>query len=189
EAVQHQEERGRLGRREHAAELVLEQQAENAGRNRPDHEQPAQLRVRVLLRDLAVSKAAAEPLHDPHPVAPKEAEQHESRGEVRADQEDDEEVAVRLDVPAEQVGDDHAVAEARDREQLGEALEQSEDDRLPVRDQAVVFFFFGALWNQAKARQARPRMNAAMPCFVWWWFEPLSWPGKKPGSDLAGSAQ
>jgi cytochrome c oxidase subunit II len=28
-----------------------------------------------------------------------------------------------------------------------------------------------------------------MPCFVWWWFEPLLWPGKNEGNDFAGSAQ
>ena len=33
-------------------------------------------------------------------------------------------------------GQDHAVAEARDREQLADALQQSEQDRLPVRDHA-----------------------------------------------------
>ncbi len=28
-----------------------------------------------------------------------------------------------------------------------------------------------------------------MPCFTWWWPEPAVCPGKKPGSDFAGSAQ
>src|SRR5262249_59833316 len=43
--------------------------------------------------------------------------------------------------------------------------------------------------NQANTRQASPTRNDAIPCFVWWWFEPDLWPGKNDGSDFAGSAQ
>ena len=50
------------------------------------------------------------------------------------DEEGEEEVVVLVDVPAEQAGRDHAVAEAGDREGLGDALQQPEDDGLEVGD-------------------------------------------------------
>src|SRR5439155_6226635 len=75
EAVQDQEERRRARRGEDMPELVLEQKAEDPGGDRPDDEQPAELRVDVVRSDLALAEAAAEAAHDPHPVAPEEPEQ------------------------------------------------------------------------------------------------------------------
>ena len=116
-------------------ERVLEQQPDDAGRDRAHHEQPAQPRVGVVRRDLAQPQRAEDAAHDPHPVVPEEAEQHERGGEVRCDQEREEEVVVLVNVPAEQPRQDHGVAEARDREELGEALEEPQHDGLEVRDQ------------------------------------------------------
>ena len=48
---------------------------------------------------------------------------------------------------------------------------------------------FGPVLNQANTRHATPTRNDAMPCLTWWWPEPASCPGKKPGRDLAGSTQ
>ena len=105
-------------RGEQVAQRVLEQQAEQAGRHRADHEQPAEPGVGVVA-DLAVAQRAAEAREDPHPVAPEEAEQHERRGQVGGDQEGEEEVVVLVDVPAEQRGRITLWPEARDGEQLG----------------------------------------------------------------------
>src|SRR5438270_11715698 len=136
EAVQDQEEGGRARGGEDMPELVLEQEAEDPGRDRPDDEQPAQLRVHVVGSDLALAEAAAEAAHDPHPVAPEEAEQDDRRREVGRDEEGEEVRVVLVDVPAQEARQDDAVAEARDGEELGHALEQTEDHGLPVRDQA-----------------------------------------------------
>ena len=124
-----------------------------------------------------------------------ETEQDERGGEMRRDEEGQEVLVVLVDVPAEQLRQDHAVAEARDREELRDALEQSQDDRLGVGDQLgddhgdAAFVRCGPLRNQAKTRQASPTRNAASPCFTWWWLDPASCPGKKLGSDRAGSTK
>ena len=59
-AVEHQEDGGRLRRGEHLAQRVLEQQAEQPGGDRADDEQPAELGVGVVGRDLAVAQRAPE---------------------------------------------------------------------------------------------------------------------------------
>src|SRR5205085_197484 len=105
------------------------------GRDRPDYEEPAELRVDVVRRDLAVAEAAPEAAQDPDPVTPEEDEQDDRRGEVRRDEEGEEVGVVLVDVPAQDARQDDAVAEARDREELGHALEQAEDHGLPVGDQ------------------------------------------------------
>src|SRR5579859_6259843 len=111
------------------------------------------------------------------------------------DEETDEVLVVLVDVPAQETGQDHRVAEAGDREQLRHALEEPQDDRLGIRDQGSQDHLAAGLalgppvWNQAKASTARPTRNAAMPCFRWCVVECESWPGKKLGSDFAGSAQ
>src|SRR5262249_49269062 len=132
-------------------------------------------------------------LHDPHPVVPEEAEQHEGGREVGRDEEGEEVLVVLVDVPAEQAREDDAVPEARDREELGDALQEPQDDRLGIRDQGredqLALGRFCPERNQAKTRQATPSRNAAIPCLTWWWFEPASCPGKNPGSDRAGSTQ
>jgi len=44
---------------------VLEQQTEDPGRDRSDDEQPAELRVGVVLGDPAIAERAADPAQDP----------------------------------------------------------------------------------------------------------------------------
>src|SRR5204862_1203881 len=139
-------------------------------------QQPGELRVGVVLGDAAVAEAAAEAANDAHPVPPEEPEQDDRGREVSRDEEGDEVAVVLVDVPAEDPRQDHAVAEARDREELGDALQEPQDDRLGIGDQlggdhsAVVRF--GPLRNHANTRQATPSRKAAIPCFTWWWLEP-----------------
>ena len=109
-AVEHQEDRRRRGRRRTPCAAGARAQPEDPGRDRADDEQPAELRVGVVGRDLAVAQRAAEAAHDPHPVAPEEAEQDERGREVGRDQEGEEVVVVLVDVPAEQPRQDHGVA-------------------------------------------------------------------------------
>jgi hypothetical protein len=66
---------------------------------------------------------------------PEESEEDERRGEVSGDQEGEEEVVVLVDVPAEETRKDNRVAEARDREELGESLKEAERNGLEVGDE------------------------------------------------------
>ena len=153
---------------------VFEQEAEQPGGNRADDQEPAEAGV-VVVADLPGAQRAPEPAHDAHPVAPEERQQHERRCEVRRDQERDEEVVVLVDVPAEQAREDHAVAEAGDGEELADALQQSEERRLSVRDQPDWSCdhalrpsgSLGPLWNQASTSAPIPSKSAAMPCLTW----------------------
>jgi hypothetical protein len=56
---------------------------------------------------------------------------------VRGDQEGEEVGLVLVEIPAEQLREDDRVAEARDREELGDALDEADHDCLEVRDQAI----------------------------------------------------
>ena len=89
---------------------------------------------------------------------------------MRRYEEREEVLVVLMDVPPKQLREDHAVPEARDREELGDALEQPEDNRPGIRDergeQYHAVLFFGPVWNQANANAARPTKNEAMPCFT-----------------------
>src|SRR5262249_12829776 len=160
---------------EEAPERVLEEKAEHACRDRPDDEQPPELRVGVVLADPAVAQAACEPAQDAHPVAPEEEEEDEGRREVRRDEEAQEVRVVLVDVPAEEAREDDARAETRDREELGHALDDAQDDRLPVGNRpredhesdAARARERAPVWNHAKITSATPRKNDARPCLMW----------------------
>src|SRR5438477_503020 len=96
----------------------LGQLEDRGGTDDRRREQAAELRVGVPGVDAAVAQRAADALQDPNPVAPEEAEQNERGCQVRGDEEGEEVLVVLVDVPAEQPREDHAVPEARDREQL-----------------------------------------------------------------------
>jgi hypothetical protein len=113
---------------------VLEQQPDDAHRDRARDQQPAQARVDVIGADLAHAQRAPQTLDDPHPVLEEDAQQHDRRGEVGCDQKRQEELVVLMDVPARHAGQDDAVTEARDRERLGDALREAEDHGLKVGD-------------------------------------------------------
>ena len=113
---------------------MFEQQPQDPRWNRPDDQQPAELRVGVIGCDLAIAETPPQAAQDPQPVAPEEPEQDERGREVRGDEKGDEVGVVLVDVPAEQPRQDDAMAEARDRKQLAEPLQQAEHDRLSVGD-------------------------------------------------------
>ena len=117
------------------AQPGLEEQPEQARGDRPDDEQPAELGVGVVGGDAAIAERAAEPLEDANPVVPEEDEQDDRGREMGGDEERDEVLVVLVDVPAEQLRENHAVTEARDREELRDALQQPQHDRLRVGDQ------------------------------------------------------
>ena len=157
-------------RREDRAQLVLEQEAEDPGGDRADDEQPGELRVGVVLTDLAITKRATDALEDAGPIVPEEAEEHDRGREVRRDEERQEVLVILMDVPAKELRQDHAVPKARHREQFRDALKQPENDRSGIGDQRGeqdhVVLLFGPVWNQANANAARPTRNEAMPCFT-----------------------
>ncbi len=72
--------RGSIGRPLHAWHVVISGELV-----RLHVEEPAELRVRVVLRDAAVAQAATDPLDDPYPVAPEEEDQHDRRRQVGRD--------------------------------------------------------------------------------------------------------
>ena len=87
--------------------------------------------------DASVRDRREEAADDRDPVAPEEHEQRDRGGDVQPDEEREVEGLVgRLAgderVPAEQLGHEHRVAEARDREQLGDALQDPDHDGLQV---------------------------------------------------------
>src|SRR5207247_7873103 len=149
---------------EPAAQLVLEREPEDPCGNRADDEQPAELGVGIAGVDAAVAQRTADALEDPHPVAPEEAEQDERGREMRRDEEGEEVLVVLMDVPTEQARQDDAVPEARNRKELGDALQEPEDDRPRIRDQRredQVAVRFGPLRNQANTRHATPPRKPA----------------------------
>ncbi len=98
-------------------------------------------------RSVGVSRAALgqrveEGAHDLHPVAAVVEQQPERAADVQHHHERQPErlrLRLRIDelVPAEQGREQHRVAEAGDREQLGHALEDAEHDRLEVAERSA----------------------------------------------------
>ena len=124
------------GRGEERAQRVLEQQAEDAGRDGADDQQPAQARVGVVgARSRGRAASASSPATIRTPVVAEEPEQHERGGEVRRDQEGRGSSRRSGGCPSRSSrGRITRVAQARDREGLGDALQQAQDDGLEVGD-------------------------------------------------------
>ena len=64
----------------------------------------------------------------------KNAEQHERGRKVQRDEKRQEVRRVLVDVPPEELREDHRVTEARHGEELGHALQQAEHRRVEVAD-------------------------------------------------------
>jgi hypothetical protein len=116
---------------------VLEQHAREAGGNRGDHQQPGE--VLVLVADAAVTHDAHRARDDLAPLAPVVDEQRKRGGDVQPDDEREiERFVLRLglhdEVPVEPGGNEHRMPEAGNREELGDALQQSDEDRAPHRE-------------------------------------------------------
>ena len=119
---------------------MFEEDPGEAGRDRGHDEQPAQPGVRR--GDPPGSQGVEHGAHDACPGRPVEDDQRQGRRHVEADEERQE---VRLGGrlgghhigPAEQLRHDDRVAKARDREELGHALQDAEHDRLQVRQHGV----------------------------------------------------
>ena len=136
DAVDGQEDRGGEGLGELRAELVLEGQADDAHRDGAEDDEPGQALV-GLPRWRAPDRADRRHRRC-GPTGAGSRRAGPRRADVQADEEGEEEgllLGLRIDqvVPAEQGGDQHAVAEAGDREELGHALDEADDDRLQVR--------------------------------------------------------
>src|SRR5947208_3249166 len=113
---------------------MLENEPDQAGRDRAHHQDPAEPSVGISWVDLALSERSHHSPDDPHPVLEEEAEEDHRRREVRRHQECQEELVVLMDVPAGEPRQDHPVPERGDRKWLGDALEEAEDDRLEIGD-------------------------------------------------------
>ena len=116
---------------------MLEEKADQPCGDRADDEEPREPCVGVVVADLTISQAAAEPLEDARPFREEEDEEDGRRREVRGHEEGEEVGLVLAQMPAEELRQDDGMAEARDREQLGHALQETDDDRLEVADQML----------------------------------------------------
>ena len=116
---------------------MLEGQTENSGRNAGDDDQPREALGRGLGSPLA--EGAKKGGDDLDPIVAVVDEQSEGAAHVEHDDER-QPVGFRLGLgldhpaPAEEGGVKDGVPEAGDREQLGDALKNAEDDRLQVAD-------------------------------------------------------
>ena len=127
----------------------------------------------------------------------KKPEQDERGRQVGRDEERDEVAVVLVDVPAEQLRQDHAVAEARDGKQLGDALQEPEHDRprdtrsaLRRGSRSGCAERFGPAAEPGEDEQAQPdaeRRDAVLHVVVA--RIPPGGRGRSPGSDFAGSAK
>ncbi len=136
-AVDHQEDRRHFGLGGERAQLVLQRQADDPRGDARGDDQPREPLGGVL--DAALAERAEERAHDLHPVAPVVRQQAQRAADVQHHHERQPEglrLRLRVDqpVPPEQRREQHRVPEARDREQLGHALQDPEHDRLEVAD-------------------------------------------------------
>ena len=137
QAVDHQEDRGHLRLGGQLAQLALEREPEHPGGNARHDDQPRQpLGARPRA---ARGQRVKERAHDQHPVASVVEQQPQRAADVQHHHERKPErlrLRLRVDqpVPAEQRREQHRVPEARDREQLGRALQSAQHDRLKVGD-------------------------------------------------------
>jgi hypothetical protein len=150
EAVDEQEDgrRQRLG--EDRAEDVLEREAGDAHRDRGDDDQPGQALVGVAGDEAPGAQrrtdGAQEAADDADPVLAEEHEQRDRGGAVQRDDVGQVERRLarglrglgdqRLPASAEPRRHEDRVPEARDREQLGDALDDGDDDGLQIRHRA-----------------------------------------------------
>ena len=150
EPVDRQEDRGRERLGEQRAEGVLEHQPGDPDRDRRDDSSQASRSSlsratmrRAAIVGFTVRKNAAD---DAHPVTPEEDQQRDGRRDVQRDDEGQVRAVLRrlrrrlrdqlLPVAADQRGHEHRVAEARDGEQLGDALQHADDGGLEVTEHA-----------------------------------------------------
>ena len=139
DAVDDQEDRRRQRFGQGLPNRALEQQTQDPHRDRRADDQPRQPLGRCL--DPPLVERPEERRDDRDPLAPEVDEQPDRATDVEHDHEGQpRRFGLGLPghdvVPPEQVGEDHRVTEARDREQLGHSLEHAEHDRLTVGDEA-----------------------------------------------------
>ena len=114
---------------------MLEDQPDEARGDGGDDQEPGQALVRRL--DLARLQRHEESPDDPDPLVAEVDEQRDGRGHMHADEEGQEEGLLRRlgcdhTVPAEERRKDNGVAQARHREELGDSLQQAQDDGLKI---------------------------------------------------------
>ena len=126
--------------------------------------------VEVSIRRVASVRKKARMMLDP--VAPEVDQQADRAADVQHhDEREPEGLGLGLArdqvVPAEQRREQHGVAEARDREELGDALQQPEHDRLERRDRVAdrAEMRVRARWSRGPSSPMHPsRRAAALVC-------------------------
>ena len=115
------------GRTEQAAEEVFQHEADDHRGDRGDDDQPEDA---TRFGDLVSIGQAEDADRQRPPVVPEIAEQRRGGAEMQHHQEGQERRRVLVQVPVQQRGQHDGVAEAADREQLGGALHDGDDDGL-----------------------------------------------------------
>ncbi|MBB3932435.1 hypothetical protein GGR25_003493 [Kaistia hirudinis] len=77
-----------------------------------------------------MAQGPKDPGDDVHPIAPEEGKKDKSRRQMGQNDEGQEGIVRLVEVPAEQGGDEHAMSEARYREQFSETLKKAEKNSL-----------------------------------------------------------
>jgi hypothetical protein len=116
---------GGAGIGEERLQRALEEEADDPGGNRADHDEQRQPFVGVL--DPAAHRGAQEPADDPHPLLPVEEEQRRRRPQVEQHQEGHEALLRGPEVEVEEAGHHHRVAERGDGKELGRPLEERDE--------------------------------------------------------------
>ncbi len=122
DAVDDQEGRGGSRVSEEALYLLLEQDADQAGRHRSGDQPPAEALVRGAVH-AAVDQAANHGLDDGDPVPPEVNEQCRSGADVQQDDECEERWVGLVEVPAEQLREDDRMTQTADWKELRDALQ------------------------------------------------------------------
>ena len=134
-AVRSQEDRGRERLREQGAQRVFERDTGDSGGDARDDQQPRHPLVGRL--ELPAPERVEERPNDADPVVAEVHEQRDRRGDMERNDECQVEGlagGLRVDemIPTEPGRYEHGMPQAGDREQLGDALEQADHDRLEI---------------------------------------------------------
>jgi len=108
---------------------LLEEEPGKSDRDGAEDEAPTQPLLRRPLHSPGDGAADDRP-YDRPPVAPEIDDQGGRRPNMQEDNKRQERRVVLVDRPAQQLGEDDRVPEAADREELGDALEQRQDEGL-----------------------------------------------------------
>src|SRR6185312_15366112 len=127
DAVDDEERRRDDGGAEQAPQELLEGEAQHRRRNGGDDDEPQEPPLGAPLLERA---DAEERQREAQPVAPEIRQQRRRRAQMQHHQERQEGRGMLVDVPADQLRQDHGMPQAAHLEELGDALQEGDDEGL-----------------------------------------------------------